>query len=390
MSFGASPSDIIIVVTFCKALYRKCRDAGGEYDEISREVRGLHTVLRHLKYEVEAPESLLNRDHSIWGDVLRAYIREIDQKGLLDDVSPNSHTPPHTTGVNPERWLEAVRTGSSDPPASFNSFGTATDDSTVKEMVVREENMKFPQSIKTERQKPETRTEETTSGNSQRRPSPVPRLVTSSDEKDVKEIQYYNTSGSDSDTDSETSSKRPEMGLVIRTTDLLAASQALTLRPVSPSSYRSSRGSFGDDDAVRSMAQRQRKSIEYGTSPSGTGALVISVPSNGNPRTSMDSLGTSPRSNVAIKLAPDQQGNEIGPDAKWTKINRRLVSPEVLKQDGRRYEARPDFVAVLGVLSRAEIESLASRSHALRQARFQHHQRTQSTPQPPSSNDAPP
>ncbi|KAH9211353.1 hypothetical protein DL95DRAFT_188742 [Leptodontidium sp. 2 PMI_412] len=274
-------------------------------------------------------------------------------------------------------------------------------------MVVREENMKFPQSIKTERRKPETRTEEPSrglakqldpntprnrraSGNSQRRPSPVPRLVTSSDEKDVKEIQYYNTSGSDSDTDSETSSKRPEVGLVIRTTDLLAASQALTLRSISPSSYRSSRGSFGDDDAVRSMAQRQRKSIEYGTSPSGTGAMVITIPPSSNPRTSIDSLATSPRLNIPIKLAPDEYGNEIAPDAKWTKINRRLVSPEVLQQDGRRYEARPDFVAVLGVLSRAEIESLASRSHALREARHQQHQRTQSTPQPPSSNQAPP
>ncbi|KAG4439928.1 hypothetical protein IFR05_004603 [Cadophora sp. M221] len=558
MSFGASPSDIIIVVTFCKALYRKCRDAGGEYDEISREVRGLHTVLRHLKYEVEAPESLLNRDQSIWGrqlapiigdcdftlrqldgllqkygrlssassspssprilwdkvrfgsnemdtlgtirvklishktsltlfldtiqlhesgkmaqvldnqggqldvildkvdgiakrmapprrdgsvltsyedddrevwkqfrrelisegfssdvlqqhkDVLRAYIREIDQKGLLDDVSPNPHTPPHTAGVNPERWLDAVRTGSSiDAPPSFSSIGAATDDSTAKEMVIREENMKFPQSIKTERRKAGTRTEEGSrelpkqldpnsprdrraSGTSQRRPSPVPRLVTSSDEKDVKEIQYYNTSGSDSDTDSETSSKRPEMGLVIRTTDLLAASQALTLRPISPSSYRSSRGSFGDDDAVRSMAQRQRKSIEFGTSPSGSGAMVISIPPSSNPRTSIDSLATSPRPNVPIKLAPDEHGNEIAPDAKWTKINRRLVSPEVLHQDGRRYEARPDFVAVLGVLSRAEIESLAARSHALRQARHKQHQRTQSTPQPPSSNQAPP
>jgi hypothetical protein len=41
MGFGASPSDIIIVVTFCRELYRKCRDAGGEYDEISREVRGM-------------------------------------------------------------------------------------------------------------------------------------------------------------------------------------------------------------------------------------------------------------------------------------------------------------------------------------------------------------
>jgi hypothetical protein len=78
MSFGASPSDIIIVVNFCKALYRKCRSAGGEYDEISREVRGLHTVLRHLKYEVEAPESPLNRDSSIWGRQLAPIIRDCD------------------------------------------------------------------------------------------------------------------------------------------------------------------------------------------------------------------------------------------------------------------------------------------------------------------------
>ena len=78
MSFGASPSDIIIVVTFCKALYRKCRDAGGEYDEISREVRGLHTVLRHLKYEVEAPESPLNKDRSIWGRQLAPIIGDCD------------------------------------------------------------------------------------------------------------------------------------------------------------------------------------------------------------------------------------------------------------------------------------------------------------------------
>ena len=78
MSFGASPSDIIIVVTFCKALYRSCRSAGGEYDEISREVRGLHTVLRHLKYEVEVPESPLNRDSSIWGLQLAPIIGDCD------------------------------------------------------------------------------------------------------------------------------------------------------------------------------------------------------------------------------------------------------------------------------------------------------------------------
>jgi hypothetical protein len=38
-------------------------------------------------------------------------------------------------------------------------------------------------------------------------------------------------------------------------------------------------------------------------------------------------------------LAPDSQGNPIPLDAKWTKISRTLVSPEVLDQDKRRYEA---------------------------------------------------
>lgn len=40
MSLGASLSDIINILTFCKALYRKCEDAAGEYDEISNEARG--------------------------------------------------------------------------------------------------------------------------------------------------------------------------------------------------------------------------------------------------------------------------------------------------------------------------------------------------------------
>lgn len=64
MSFGASPSDIIIVVTFARRLYRSCKNAGEEYYEVSREVRNLHTVLRHLKYEIEDDESILNREQT--------------------------------------------------------------------------------------------------------------------------------------------------------------------------------------------------------------------------------------------------------------------------------------------------------------------------------------
>jgi len=41
MSFGASSSDVVVVVAFCRALHRRCRDAGAEYDEIRDEVRGM-------------------------------------------------------------------------------------------------------------------------------------------------------------------------------------------------------------------------------------------------------------------------------------------------------------------------------------------------------------
>lgn len=76
MSSGASPADVIAVATFCKTLYRECQAAGGEYDEISHEVRSLFTVLRHLKYEVEAPESPLHRDSSIWARKLAPTIAD--------------------------------------------------------------------------------------------------------------------------------------------------------------------------------------------------------------------------------------------------------------------------------------------------------------------------
>src|SRR6516162_5672289 len=78
MSFGDSPSDIVTVKTFARKLYRQCRNAGGEYIEISREVRGLHTVLKHLKYEVEAPESILNRDKKLYAKELAPVIGDCD------------------------------------------------------------------------------------------------------------------------------------------------------------------------------------------------------------------------------------------------------------------------------------------------------------------------
>ncbi|KAH8812077.1 hypothetical protein F5884DRAFT_784305 [Xylogone sp. PMI_703] len=492
MNFGAS--DIIIVITFARTLYRSCRDAGGEYDEISREVRGLHTVLRHLKYEIEAPESPLNRDRSKWTrqlapiiadcdhtlrqldqliqkygrlahsdrsptsprvlwekvrfgsnemdqlgairvklishktsltllldtiqlrqcgdmsnvleshgdqldvildkvdniaarmgqrsrstfttyedddkevwkqfrreliaegfssdvlqqhkDVLRAYIREIDQEGLLDEISPSAKP---ATAVNAERWLEGVSTAQSEvPPPPFSPSNTGSDDS-GKEMLAREENMKFPQSIKDERRRPDLGPpmENSTS----RQPSPIPKLITS-----MEKMPYYlNTDGSDSEYSDDESFG--SSATIIKTTDLVKASQALPIMPSgSPVSYKGQ--GYLDEGPPKPIVYQPRQQLEVDSPSLQPGGIPI--PGR--------SPGASPRLEPR-KLAPDQYGNEVPPDAKWTQIKRSLISPEVLEQDGLRYEAYPEFVAILGVLSRKEIERLAARSKVIRQSR---------------------
>ncbi|KAF5533263.1 hypothetical protein FNAPI_12726 [Fusarium napiforme] len=63
-------------------------------------------------------------------------------------------------------------------------------------------------------------------------------------------------------------------------------------------------------------------------------------------------------------VSQDQNGRAIAADALWTKISRKLVSVEVLQRAGVRYEARPDYVAILGDLSREEVAKLVRESEA--------------------------
>lgn len=98
---------------------------------------------------------------------------------------------------------------------------------------------------------------------------------------------------------------------------------------------------------------------------------VVAIPSSAPPAASGFSPPTTggaaaPRRS---RLAPDSTGAEIPLDAKWTRIKRALVSPEILDKLGFRYEARPDFVAVLGELSRHEIANIARKSAEIRASR---------------------
>ena len=59
MSFGTSVGDIVSLIQLAHRNYRNCKQAGGEYLELAREVRSLHSVLKSLHDEAENKDSLL-------------------------------------------------------------------------------------------------------------------------------------------------------------------------------------------------------------------------------------------------------------------------------------------------------------------------------------------
>ncbi|KAF2471434.1 uncharacterized protein BDR25DRAFT_314007 [Lindgomyces ingoldianus] len=63
------------------------------------------------------------------------------------------------------------------------------------------------------------------------------------------------------------------------------------------------------------------------------------------------------------------KGKHIPPGARWTKIDRRFVSPEALKQVKERFEVRQDCVVVLRVLTHDETQTLADRTREKRENR---------------------
>ncbi|AEO54743.1 hypothetical protein MYCTH_2297673 [Thermothelomyces thermophilus ATCC 42464] len=62
----------------------------------------------------------------------------------------------------------------------------------------------------------------------------------------------------------------------------------------------------------------------------------------------------------------DKSKANVPPGARWTKISRKLVNPEALRIGKERFEVRDDFVIVLRVLSREEIQAYTAATAALR------------------------
>ena len=67
-------------------------------------------------------------------------------------------------------------------------------------------------------------------------------------------------------------------------------------------------------------------------------------------------------------VAPLKDAGKKGvpPGARWTKISRNLVNPAALEDAHERFEERPDYVIVLRVLSKEEIQKLAVKTQEIR------------------------
>jgi hypothetical protein len=63
------------------------------------------------------------------------------------------------------------------------------------------------------------------------------------------------------------------------------------------------------------------------------------------------------------------KGKDIPVDARWTRIDRRLVNPQALEEAQERFEERMDCVIVLRVLTKQDIQKLADRTKRIRERR---------------------
>ena len=119
MSLAGSSSDINIVTPFSREVYRRCRDAGGDFEDAGRDVFALHSVLKHLKHEVEAPDSPLNRDLSLWSRKLvpvlgNSHTTLLQLNGLLQKRDPRPSENGARTPLTPGLQWENSRLGADD------------------------------------------------------------------------------------------------------------------------------------------------------------------------------------------------------------------------------------------------------------------------------------
>ncbi|KAI4258419.1 MAG: hypothetical protein L6R42_005117 [Xanthoria sp. 1 TBL-2021] len=142
--------------------------------------------------------------------------------------------------------------------------------------------------------------------------------------------------------------------------------------------------SYSDSDSSISDASSRRPRNVHVVTPTEERAP--------SPPPAPKSILRAPREKFPEDPAPVREGvaplkdagkKGIPPNARWTKIDRKLVNPEALEAGKERYEERLDYVIVLRVLTKEEIEQYAAKTQELRAQRATAPPALQLPPPPP-------
>ncbi|KAJ6092789.1 hypothetical protein N7486_008078 [Penicillium sp. IBT 16267x] len=135
----------------------------------------------------------------------------------------------------------------------------------------------------------------------------------------------------------------------------------------------------------RSHVRSRSRSISNDSKDGGKKVVAVDPPAQKEPDTMPKGILKKPRPAFPEEPNPVREGvaplskdadkHGIPPGARWTKIDRRLVNPTALKLEGIRFEERPDYVIVLKVLSKEDIQKLALATQLIRDARHKEYVR---------------
>jgi hypothetical protein len=109
--------------------------------------------------------------------------------------------------------------------------------------------------------------------------------------------------------------------------------------------------------------------------------VTVDPPANKEPEAAPRGILKPPRPSFPEEPNPVREGvaplkdahkQGIPPGARWTKIDRRLVNPEALEAGNERYEERSEYVIVLRVLSKEEIQAYAVKTQEIRGKLLKH------------------
>ncbi|KAI1134828.1 hypothetical protein F5Y05DRAFT_396519 [Hypoxylon sp. FL0543] len=293
-------------------------------------------------------------------DVIRAYIRQLDEQ-----LSANGGSTPSVRGLL-EHYRPRDHDGLQTTPYPTYPTYPGSDEFSPEELQSGIDEEKLFPSMRMKRLEGEDEDERKTT------------LPSMPNHSTFLSYDRHSSSGDEEDESMALISTRELMALDKRSADLAVAMGNMHLQPPSGSNYQMS--SSPTPNALPPPAshpalpspQTSHPTAEHSpTHPRYLPPLLISGPS---PQQAL----SAPQQRSA-RLAPDSRGREIPLEAKWTRIPRRLVSPEVLAGAGVRYEARPDFVAVLGELSREQVADFARKTAEVRGARRRRSSATVST-----------